>query len=67
MTIDRLHCNQPDRDEPRMKCGYPLPCPHHTIVVDIAKGTVAVPKHMPSELGSVGVALMKAMRRRENK
>lgn len=22
------YCKQPDRHEPRMKCGYPLPCPH---------------------------------------
>ena len=26
----RAHCTQPDRDEPRIECGYPLPCPHHT-------------------------------------
>lgn len=23
-------CRQPDRDEPALVCGYPLPCPHHT-------------------------------------
>lgn len=28
----RAHCTQPDRDEPRIECGYPLPCPHHTRV-----------------------------------
>jgi hypothetical protein len=28
----RTHCAQPDRDEPRIECGYPLPCPHHTRV-----------------------------------
>lgn len=26
-------CQKPDRDCPRMKCGYPLPCPYHTDVV----------------------------------
>jgi len=23
-------CSAPDRDVPAMRCGYPLPCPHHT-------------------------------------
>jgi hypothetical protein len=27
------YCNQPDRDVPKLKCGYPLPCPFHTVVV----------------------------------
>ena len=34
MSKDRLYCNQPDRDVPAIECGYPLPCPHHTIVCD---------------------------------
>lgn len=34
--MSRTTCNQPDRHEPRIKCGYPLPCPHHTLVVDLA-------------------------------
>jgi hypothetical protein len=24
------HCECPDRHNPKIKCGYPLPCPHHT-------------------------------------
>ncbi len=27
-------CKRPDRQEPRLKCGYPLPCPYHTIEVN---------------------------------
>jgi len=27
------YCEQPDRHVPRIKCGYPLPCPHHTVFV----------------------------------
>lgn len=23
-------CTAPDRDVPALRCGYPLPCPHHT-------------------------------------
>lgn len=26
-------CQLPDRDVPELLCGYPRPCPHHTIVV----------------------------------
>lgn len=28
-------CQRPDRDAPKLRCGYPLPCPHHTVVLDI--------------------------------
>lgn len=24
------HCECPDRHEPKLACGYPMPCPHHT-------------------------------------
>jgi hypothetical protein len=30
----RLTCQHPDRDVPALKCGYPLPCPHHTLVLE---------------------------------
>lgn len=30
-------CKQPDRDTPKLVCGYPLPCPHHTAVLDLAE------------------------------
>jgi hypothetical protein len=33
MTKKTLSCKQPDRDEPRLVCGYPLPCPYHTVIV----------------------------------
>lgn len=32
-----MTCQQPDRDAPKLKCGYPLPCPHHTVTVDLTK------------------------------
>lgn len=38
----RLFCEQPDRDEPRIQCGYPLPCPHHTVISE--PGRLRVPK-----------------------
>lgn len=30
-----MFCNKPDRDEPKLVCGYPIPCPYHTVVIDL--------------------------------
>lgn len=38
----RTHCRHPDRDVPGLVCGYPLPCPHHTLMID-PSGSVMVP------------------------
>jgi hypothetical protein len=35
-------CRHPDRDEPRIMCGYPLPCPWHTAVIHADKDPVTV-------------------------
>jgi hypothetical protein len=35
-------CAKPDRDFPKLTCGYPLPCPHHMVVVDTTKEAVTV-------------------------
>lgn len=34
MTKQEGWCNHPDRHEPKLRCGYPLPCPHHTAIID---------------------------------
>ena len=34
---EHTHCQQPDRDCPDMVCGYPLPCPFHTIELSLPK------------------------------
>lgn len=39
-------CNKPDRDVPKLICGYPLPCPYHTIMLDVEKGDVEVPENL---------------------
>lgn len=49
MNLDG-HCNKPDRDVPKLKCGYPLPCPWHVadavIEIDhqVATVTIVSPK-----------------------
>lgn len=40
-----LTCRHPDRDNAKLLCGYPLPCPHHTVTVDLGGDppTVTIP------------------------
>jgi hypothetical protein len=40
------YCRHPDRDVPKIVCGYPLPCPYHTVLVDLSAEpvpTVTIP------------------------
>jgi len=41
----RLTCRHPDRDVPKIMCGYPLPCPWHTVIIDetVTPPTVTIP------------------------
>jgi hypothetical protein len=65
-----LFCKHPDRDVPGIECGYPLPCPFHTIEVELKKdvSTVKMPEHRllkPAEMDRVDEiikALKKALR-----
>ncbi len=39
-------CRKPDRDMPKLVCGYPLPCPYHTAIIDLGAKpvpTVTIP------------------------
>ena len=38
-------CRHPDRDCAKLMCGYPLPCPWHTVIVDLQADppTVTIP------------------------
>jgi len=36
-------CEHPDRDVPGIQCGYPRPCPWHSAVIDLEKGTTTIP------------------------
>ena len=45
-------CQKPDRDEPGLVCGYPLPCPHHTVVIDASTmpALVTGAEHLPASV-----------------
>lgn len=39
-------CQRPDRDAPGIVCGHPLPCPHHTVILDkneVGEAQVRIP------------------------
>ena len=39
-------CKKEDRDVPGLICGYPIPCPYHTVTIDLAAQpvpTVTIP------------------------
>lgn len=50
--VGPMNCQRPDRDCPKLKCGYPLPCPYHTATMDL-EGRVALP---PEKISDSGVA-----------
>lgn len=65
-------CRSPDRDCPKLLCGYPLPCPWHTAIIDttVEPATVTIPvtsEAMKSpareRIGSIGRALSKKPRK----
>lgn len=39
---DYRTCRHPDRHEPRLMCGYPLPCPHHTAIIHADRDPMTV-------------------------
>ncbi len=37
-----LTCKAPDRDVPGLRCGYPLPCLYHTVIIDVSNDPAEV-------------------------
>jgi hypothetical protein len=37
-------CKAPDRDVPKLTCGYPMPCPHHTALVILGESKKSAPR-----------------------
>lgn len=38
------YCTSPDRDVPKIVCGYPRPCPHHTVTINPNGNSTSIPK-----------------------
>ena len=48
--MERRYCKNPDRNVPEIVCGYPLPCPYHTVIIDMAAKpvpTITIPATNP--------------------
>ena len=45
-------CKKPDRDVAGLICGYPLPCPYHTVVIheDKQPPTIEIPATIAPEV-----------------
>jgi hypothetical protein len=45
-------CIRPDRDVPKIQCGYPLPCPHHPpgAIIELGSDTTTI---VPLSLAAV--------------
>ena len=54
-------CKQPDRDAPKMVCGYPLPCPHHAVVM--GTGKLTIPHRSPAAVSRTTRQRVKAVHR----
>jgi hypothetical protein len=77
MTNTPPRCRQPDHDNAKLVCGYPLPCPWHTVVIDtnVTPPTLTIPitsdaaRNMIARerLASIGIAFASEKRRRKKK
>jgi len=54
------YCQRPDRDVPGLMCGYPLPCPWHTVTIDTTQNPPVLnvpctsePAHNPKLLNTL--------------
>lgn len=54
-------CKQPDRDQPELICGYPLPCRWHTVTIDTRSEppTISIPATQPKAANPVVLGLLK--------
>jgi hypothetical protein len=66
-------CQNSDRDALHMVCGYPLPCPYHTVIIDASSDptTVTMPVTSPAlgnlkarrRLGDIAIIASKGSKR----
>jgi hypothetical protein len=50
---ERKFCNKRDHDGFSIECGYPLPCPYHTLIIDPVKSTLIIPLSPDTRLGQI--------------
>lgn len=58
-------CKRPDRDVPELICGYPLPCPWHTVIIDtkLTPPTVTIPATAAPQINPKMLGLLKSIAR----
>lgn len=60
---ERKTCQKPDRDVAAIVCGWPLPCPYHSVVIDATKkpalvdGAEGLPRPVRRTLQEIGDAM----------
>lgn len=62
---NRLYCKRPDRDVGELVCGYPLPCPWHTVVIDTkaTPPTITIPATAAPQFSPAISGLLKQIAR----
>jgi hypothetical protein len=53
--MGKKFCDKPDVGFPKMKCGYPKPCPHHTVVIVQGAPRVFIPPNVYTQAERVKI------------
>lgn len=58
-------CQRPDHEVSELVCGYPLPCPWHTVVIDMkpTPPTVTIPATAAPQINPKMIGLLKSIAR----
>lgn len=56
-----MNCKRPDHDTPELTCGWPLPCPWHTVTIDttLDPPVINIPVTHPKAVRPPMLALLK--------
>lgn len=57
-----MYCKKPDRDFPGLICGFPLPCPYHTVIIDTTAKpvpTITIPATIPKAINQKTLSKLK--------
>ena len=58
-----MRCQKPDRDVPELVCGYPIPCPWHTVIIDTTgePATITIPATVSEAANPILLKKLKAI------